>query len=138
MGYVSYRKSNRLKSLDLRLQLRKEECTAKLELTSLGELIERANTSRQRVAAAMGVSRSSLMDKWKVRVDEDKAILADMLMRAPNNDDNYEVMGEKELESRLVKVHELRKKIDRLLDSYNNELKYDEKSRESIRAARNK
>jgi hypothetical protein len=101
MGYVSYRRSNKLKSLDLRIQLRKEELTAKSSLANLGELIDNADKSRQRVAAATGKFHSSMMDRWKKEVAEDKAKLVEMLRVAPNTADNHETLIEKELELRL-------------------------------------
>ncbi len=52
MGYVSYRRSNSLKSLDLRIELRKAINVAQSNLQQLEKLIEHANKSREAVASA--------------------------------------------------------------------------------------
>ena len=54
MGYVSYRRSNRLKSLDLRLELRKAVNELQSNFSQIEKLIEYANQSRVAVFAARG------------------------------------------------------------------------------------
>lgn len=135
MGYFSYRRSNSLKSLDLRIQLRIEEHTANSSLSSLGELIDHANKSRQRVAAATGRPHSSMMEQWKKEVEADKTQLVEMLKKAPNTEDNYEILGEKELEARLIKVHKFQSEIDQMKEKYQTALRSDDKERDRIREA---
>lgn len=135
MGYVSYRRSNSLKSLDLRLQLRKEEHTAKSALANLAKLIDHANSSRKMVAAGTGRLGSSMMQQWKKEVEDDKTTLGKMLQNAPNTEEDYEILEEKELETRLVRVHEFQGEIDKLKEKYEAAIRSDDKDRERIREA---
>jgi len=88
-GYISYRRSNRLKSLDLRLELHKRISDVHTYLNGLKELIDKANRSRQAVFSAGGMSRSGAMVKWQDEVAADKAKSGELLKRSPKAEFTY-------------------------------------------------
>ena len=90
MGYVSYRRSNNLKSLDLRIELRKSVNVAQSSLQQLAKLIEYANRSRQAVASAMGRYQSGMMEKWKQEVEADNNAVKILFQNAPAADTSYD------------------------------------------------
>jgi len=133
MGYVSYRKSNSLKSLDLRLELRKAISDARSSLSQLEVLIDFANKSRQAVASATGRYRSGMMEKWKQDVEADKSKLAQMSENAPEARANYENLNPKELESKLVGIHQFQSQINELKEKYDAAVHSDDEERKQIR-----
>jgi hypothetical protein len=58
-GIIGYRKASSLKSLDLRLELKKATHNALTDVHQIEELINRASKSRQAVAAARGMFRKN-------------------------------------------------------------------------------
>ena len=71
MGYISYRKANSLKALDLRLELTRAATQLRADLSQLGNLIEHANNSRKDVAAATGTLHSGYMVTWNKEIKKD-------------------------------------------------------------------
>jgi hypothetical protein len=133
MGYVSYRRSNNLKSLDLRIELRKSVNVAQSSLQQLAKLIECANRSRQAVASAMGRYQSGMMENWKQEVEADNNAVKTLLQNAPAPDTSYDDLTPKELESTLVEVHRLQVQIDELSKKYDAAVRADDEDRKHIR-----
>lgn len=133
MGYVSYKRSNSLKSLDMRLELKKAVNNIQANLSQTGILIEKANESRIAVAAAKGMSGSGAMVKWKQNVQSDKEDLMKLFGSAPKLDEKYEDLPPKDLESELVKVHRLQAQVDELKKKYEAALEADADDRKHIR-----
>ena len=129
MGYVSYKRSNSLKSLDLRLQLRKCVTEVLASFSHLEELIEYSNESRQAVAAAKGTFNSGWMTKWKQDVESDKNSIRHLGETAPLADDNYDNLNSKDLESKLVEVHRLQVQVDALRKKYDDAVRADDEDR---------
>lgn len=133
MGYVSYRRSNSLKSLDLRIELRKAVNVAQSSLQQLEKLIEYANKSREAVASAMGRFKSGMMEKWKKEVEADKNAVKLLFQNAPAADKSYDDLTPKELESTLVEVHRLQVQIDEIRNKYEAAVRADDEERKHIR-----
>ena len=133
MGYISYRRSNRLKSLDLRLELRKSVSDVHADLNRLKKLIDNANGSRQAVLVARGMSQSGPMEKWKNEVNADKAKIGKLFEHAPKAETTYGTLEVKELESELVTVHKHSGEIRTLLDKYSEVIRSDDEQRRQIR-----
>ncbi len=83
MGYVSIRRSNQIKSLDLRLELRKSINNYNAAISKAKELMPRANKSRERVASAMGNYNSGAMVQWKQEYEKDNNALGGLSNDAP-------------------------------------------------------
>jgi hypothetical protein len=133
MGYVSYRRSNSIKKLDLRLELRKAIYEAKTSLSKLDGLLDYANQSRQRVAAATGRFGSGAMKIWNNAFDEDKNRLKQLAEDASAFGANYDDLSFIELESQLVNVHKLQGQIAELTEKYESSIKSDDEERRQIR-----
>lgn len=133
MGYVGYRRSTSLKSLDLRLELRKAGNNVQAGLSQLEELIEYADHSRKAVAAATGRFGSGMMVKWKQGVEVDKDVVKQLSQTAPPADKNYDDLSPKELESKLVEVHRLQVQLDELREKYDAAVRADSEERKHIR-----
>lgn len=133
MGYVSYRRSNSLKSLDLRLELKKAVNNVQSNFSQLEKLIERANKSREAVASAMGRLRSGIMEKWKQEVEADKSTVKLLHQNAPVVDKSYDDLTPKELESALVEAHQLQVQVDELRKKYDAAIQADDEDRKHIR-----
>ncbi len=134
MGYIGYRRSNKLKSLDLRLELRKAISDAHADLTKLRKLIEDANISRKAVMAARGMFRSGAMAKWENEVELDRAKIGELTRNAPKIEATYDTLQAEELESELVSIHSLRGEINSFLAKYSNAISSDDEQRRQLRA----
>jgi hypothetical protein len=133
MGYISYRRSASLKSLDLRLELRKAGNSVQEGLSQLEKLIEYANDSRKAVAAARGRFGSGMMVKWKQGVEVDKNVVKQLSQNAPSADENYDDLSPRELESKLVRIHRLQVQLDGLREKYDAAVRADDEERKHIR-----
>lgn len=133
MGYISYRRSNSIKALDLRLELRKAVNGIDADLSGLGKLMDYANKSRQRVAAATGKAQSGAMVLWDKEFGEDKAKLESLLGKAPSSSESYDCLSPTELESKLVAAHKLQGEISQLKGKYQASLAADDEERKEIR-----
>ena len=133
MGYVSYKKSNSLKSLDLRVELRKALNVGHARLQQLAKLIEYANKSRQAVASAKGRYQSGMMEKWKQEVEADNNVLKALTQTMPALDKRYDDLNCNTLESMLVDVHRLHVQLDDLIGKYNAAVRADNEDRNDIR-----
>ena len=133
MGYVSYRKSNEIKSLDLRLELRKSINNFNSSLSQAEELLPYANKSRERVASATGKLRSGAMQVWKDQYENDLSALNYFSEKSKILNKEYETFSPKDLEAELVNLHKLQNQLNELKNKYDNAVKDDDKEREHIR-----
>ena len=104
-GIIGYRKARSLKSLDLRLELRKSTHNAHTDLNQLEDLVNKANKSRNAVASARGFLQSGRMVKWKADIEIDKAKLELLLNNAPDPEDNPAKYSHGKLELKLIAIH---------------------------------
>src|SRR5690606_29924596 len=86
MGFISYRRSNKLKALDLRLELRKSLNDLYLDHENAESLIALANKSRRAVASAAGSFGSGRMQIWDANVRMDTEKLETMKQYFPEKD----------------------------------------------------
>lgn len=133
MGYVSYRKTKSTKSMDLRIELRKAINELQSKLALLEKLIDQANGSRRATSAAAGISSSSMMDHWTQTVQSDKKIVQQLTQTAPSSKNDYDDLDFKELESKLIEVHQLQIQVDLLTARYNAALQDDKDFRVILR-----
>lgn len=133
MGYVSYRRSNSIKALDLRLELRKAVNEVEMGFSNLERLLNYANQSRQRVAAATGRLGSGAMEIWNREFEEDKNRLKQISKDVPHPDAKYDDLSPVELESRLVAIHRLQGQINELTEKYDSAVKSDDEDRKQLR-----
>lgn len=133
MGFVSYRKVNSFKSLDLRLELRKSVKSLHQKESELAELITNANRSRVYVSAAAGMTGSGSMKQWENQVKEDTDKVNQLKEMFPGKDDDFSTLSTEKLEYKLVEVHDLQETISGFIESYKSSIEEDDKTREHIR-----
>ncbi len=134
-GIIGYRKASNLKSLDLRLELKKATHNAITDLDQIKELIDQADKSRQAVASAKGMFRSGMMEKWKADVKKDKIKLATLLVNTPNSEENIEKCSQRVLESKLIEIHKFWVAVKELKEKYISEYQKDDEERKQIKEA---
>ena len=132
-GIIGYRKASNLKSLDLRLELKKATHNAITDLDQIEELIDNADKSRQAVASAKGMFRSGVMEKWNADVKKDKNQFATLLVNTPNSEENIEKCSQKVLEAKLIEIHKFQAAVKELKEKYIAEYKKDDEERKQIR-----
>lgn len=134
MGYIAYRRSDQIKALDLRLELRKAETVLRSDTEELIPFLEQAQESHRAVAAAAGRTNSGMMQSWLAEFDEDVAMGSSFNagLSAPSAD--YSALSHEELETKLVEVHVLHQKVKRLRDKYQASIAQNDRERENIRA----
>lgn len=133
MGYVSYRKIDGIKTLDLRLELRRAANDTRASLSALERLLEYSNRSRKAVASATGRFRSGMMQKWSEEYASDNTLVAGIQVSVPDLDENYDQLTHQELEQKLVAVHSLQNQIKSLSDKYNAAVVSDDEDRRQIK-----
>src|SRR5258708_7274811 len=116
MGYVRYRRSGKMKALDLRLELRKSTADFRMASKDLLALMEHAKDSRRAVSAATGQSGAfqKWIEDWENDFEDALALEGDL----PPVDSDYAKAKHGELETRLVEVHTLGSRCARLRDKY--------------------
>ncbi len=133
LGFISYQKSKNLKSLDLRLELRKGISDLYQNLHQLNELIVYANKSRQAVLAATGNLRSGRMELWKQMIEQDTSFLSEIKTKFPEENKSFSTHNAKDLESEIIEVHKHHGKLKALIEKYNDEVNSDDEQRRHIR-----
>jgi hypothetical protein len=135
MGYVAYRRSEELKALDLRLELRKSESELRSVVEDLQPYLEHAKKSHTAVAAAAGMSGSGALTRWVADWEADVAAVRSLATELPRAGPDYSSATHSVLETKLVEVYAMRRRADRLREKYEVELAADDRTRDQIRAA---
>jgi hypothetical protein len=73
LGYKGYRRSQEMKALDLRLELRKAEVDYRRSVGELPELLRQARQSRQAVLAGLGTLHTGAFKAWVEQWEKDNA-----------------------------------------------------------------
>lgn len=133
LGYISYQRSNQIKSLDLRLELKKCLNMANAAYTESNEAIEESNKSRIAVSAAMAKSRSGGMEKWNQKIEEDRVHLSNLYDNLPNKEDDLKSLNTDQLEQLIINVHELQTSLASFASKYKEEICRDDEDRKFIR-----
>jgi len=134
MGYIGYRKSKDIKSLDLRLELRKAVVELQASYSELDGLIDRSHRSRTIVAAARGRHGTGEMDEWNRNVEIDRATIAQLSDAIPNEGEEFKNLNTEELESKLVDIHKTQGEVNQIRDRYNAAMIEDDRQRDHLRS----
>jgi hypothetical protein len=133
LGYVSYRRSNSIKSLDLRIELKKALNLLFESISGLEEQLKECDRSRKAVASATGSFNSVSMEKWNQNIARDKEALSCIAKDVPETNNELSSLDHQQLEHRLVHIHQLQTKIDSLNSRYEREMAKDDDQRRFIR-----
>jgi hypothetical protein len=133
MGFISYRRTNEMKTLDLRLELMKLLVQLFHQVDSVGELIERAERSRQAVAAATGMRKSGAFERWLKQVEADRESLGVINEAFEELNVDHSAASATDLESKIVEAHALKTTLDAMHQKYSSALAEDDAQRGHIR-----
>lgn len=134
MGWIAFRRSNQMKSLDLRLELRKAINEVERAVVEANELLPTANKSRERVSAARGLHGSGAMKLWEEQFRNDHAALLELAARKPNAT-ALEDLKPEELEAQLAEVHKLQLSLSAIVNKYKSTIAEDDQHRAELRQA---
>jgi len=137
LGYIAYRRTDQLKTLDLRLELRKSETNLIADGNELVSLIDYAKKSKMAVSSATGMLNSGAISIWTSEWEADRTTSVTLTEGLPSAKDDYSGLSPTELETKLVQVHALHSAIVRLKKKYEGSVAADDRAREQIKAAMN-
>lgn len=132
VSYFNYRRISTLKSLDLRLELRKAIISLNDSVFQLTALIGRADKSRKAVAAN-GAFHSGRMVKWATELAADKTELSQLTSGVAKATATFKRLNASELEAMLVEVHKLQGRVNNFREKYESALRSDDQERIQIR-----
>lgn len=133
LAVVAFHRTGTFKSLDLRLQLRKDIRETEVWLADLTPAMRTASQSRAAVLAAMGMGGSGNMkvfaEACEVDLRDVDSLTGELKQAAAGVRPRS---GYDELESHIVVVHGIRVRVQHLRDKYAAALASDDKNRERI------
>jgi hypothetical protein len=129
MGVIAYVRSNQIKKLDLRLELRKALGDAHEALSTLRAVIDSAANSRPRVLAMRGLGRSGNAVTWDRDVEVDHAEVERLAALLRSENAGFTALSAEQLESEIVAAHKLKASMDTLIKKYRGELSADDEAR---------
>jgi len=125
----NYRRVSAIKSLDLRLELRRALEDHALLQDGIEGFLDRVHEAHRRVLAAQGQIGGGQEQIWNREFREDKEELARLLEDAPRPCDSYRTFSPSKLADELVAVHRSSGKLKALRDKYDNVLQKDDEWR---------
>ena len=138
MGIISIRRTNQIKSMDLRLELRKADNELRSSIMELTSTMDGAKRSHQAVASAIGTLQSGAMQAWLSKHETNKIALENVTKRLTEKDFDYHALNQKELESRLVSTHEDQLIVLNLANYYSESIASDNEERRLIKERMNR
>ena len=143
LSYINNRRSQQSKALDLRLPLRKQVSDVRALIDALPDLLERSRDSRITMFAHMGwgpkgppgeeQSPSIAAETWMAGWNSDFQAAKDLVRQLPDANETYQRWKHQDLETKLVKVHDVERRATGLRDKYQAELAADDKLRDDLR-----
>lgn len=133
IGYISYKKTEQLKILDLRIELGKVVVGLIEDVDELQRLLEHAKKSRHAVAAATGMVRSGATEQWSKQWQADEQSVTTLHAEVEELNTNHAIATPKELEDALIIAHSLHKTAMRIRQSYEQSLANDDRKRDFLR-----
>jgi uncharacterized protein YukE len=133
MGYVSYRHSEQIKALDLRLELRKAENALRSIVRDLPSLLDDAKASRTNLSAVTGAQGSRAFTQWMENWEADNVTIESLIDKLLDRKETYAGFSSADLESRLVAAHSIELMATELRQKYQAALLADDERRKQIR-----
>ncbi len=131
-GYTTFR-MHKIKSLDLRLELRTTVADVHLALATARGLLTLGDQSRQRVLAARGLGGSGAMVAWRQAVEGDQAELDRLAAAARSENADFTALSQEQLESEVVAARKARARLVELIEKYRAAYAEDDEMRREIR-----
>jgi len=127
-------KVDAMKSLDMRLELRKAITQLNLTAKKLPGIIQFADYSKKAVAAAKGVLHSGGTKRWNDGLERYKNQLSEITNRIPNFGENYEGLSPSDLENFIVGAHALQTQLNEIERYFQDSLDLDNEARKEMKA----
>ena len=137
MGYFGLKKTGEIKSLELRLEVIKAAAEVFQYIDSLGELLDRAERSRNAVLAALGRYHSGAREHWARQLAADKESLETLSESFDELNIDYSNSSMRELEKSVGEMFALRTLLDGIMKRYKESMLEDERDRQFIRDGSN-
>lgn len=134
LGILAFRRTGQLKTLDLRLQLRRCELILMSDVAGIFEIMESAKKSHMSLGAAQGGYHSGAMQHWLAERDADLAIAKSLREQVVALGTASNTMSQGDLETRLNAVKDLQHKLAKFAGKYNDSLAEDNEGRVQLRA----
>lgn len=135
LGYLGYKRSKEIASLDLRVQVQKARNDCHVAAVQLVDLLEQASASRNAVSAAMGRLNSGGTLHFKEKLKADQIRATELVSKIPKPDVEISQHLPSELEKMLVELHRTQGWIEDMTKFYEREIQKDDKDRDYIRAS---
>ncbi|MCO2636803.1 hypothetical protein FA314_32500 [Pseudomonas aeruginosa] len=132
-GIYSLIRTHKIKSLDLRLELRTIVADVHVALATARGLLTLGDRSRQRVLAARGLGGSGAMVAWRQAVEGDQAELDRLAAAARSEDANFTALSHERLEAEVVAARKARARLAELIEKYRAAYAEDDEMRREIR-----
>lgn len=132
MGFISYRRSNQMKTLDLRLELMTLVVQLFHDMDAVGALIEQAVRSKKAVASATG-RRGDVLQRWLKQAEADRESVSTLNEMFDELNVDHSSANAEALESRIVEAHALKSTLANIQQKYASILAEADKEREYIR-----
>ena len=129
IGIAAYVRSNQIKKLDLRLELRKGLGDAHEALSTLRAVMEAAANSRPRVLAMRGLGKSGNMVAWEQSIAADRVRMEEIAVTLRSEGGDFTTLSPEQLESEIVSSHRIKASLSTLVDKYRGELAADDEAR---------
>ncbi|NLD37823.1 MAG: hypothetical protein GX654_13230 [Desulfatiglans sp.] len=136
LGCMSYKKSNQIKALDLRIELKRALANTVYDFKKLNDQMTQGNKSRIAVSSAIGAFRSGMMEKWKKEFENDQETSYELSKEIPDENTDYDTLNTKGLETELIKLHRIQRRIQTLTEKYDAAMEWDNEQRKHLREDR--
>ncbi|MEZ8826394.1 hypothetical protein AB6E04_18725 [Vibrio amylolyticus] len=133
ISYKNYKKVQQVKSLDLRIELRRTINEVKALLVETESLLPRAYKSRLSVHSATGMLGSGAAANWKAEHKKDLQSLESIKERFSRAESNLSTDSYVALEHKLDAIDQLKLDLLPIVNKYQVAFKEDNKARERIK-----
>ena len=138
LGWRGYRRAGKMKTLDLRLELRKVDAEIKSFVLGLPELLDRVKLSRESILAASGRAQSGAMQFCRDELRKDGERQQRLAQALPADDPDYRGYSPEALEQELVRRHAALGEAKWIASKYERWLADDNQARAQVMANRAK
>ncbi|MEW8001007.1 MAG: hypothetical protein AB2795_20895 [Candidatus Thiodiazotropha endolucinida] len=122
LGLISYRKTTKIKSLDLRIELKKDINTVHESIKHANELVPKAYNAELAAFSARGILNSSMRENWEKRHNDLSATIERISEELPDQDVILTKFSQAALETELVKIHKLQTELDPVISELESSL----------------
>jgi hypothetical protein len=138
LGWRGYRLAKTMKTLDLRLELRKADAEIRSRVRAMPELLNRAKRSREAILAASGLAQSGAMqfcrDELRNSSEQQQRLEQDL----PADKIDYRGFPPEAIEQELVRRHAALEEANKIISKYEGWLADDAQDRAHVVANRAK